>query len=133
MMRGCQAVTIHIMTNNKGREVIMLCTGAAVAAIAAVYGIGANGESPSNITTAPTITTTKSPFSGLTQVPAPPATAGGQTDGAVPGRLVRGPEGGPEGCIAGLNCGCVPRLCNSNTPRRQAADPPRRQPPADQP
>ena len=124
-------MTIHSMTNNKGRAAITLFSGAAVAVIVAGYGGGASGESPSNITTAPTITTTKSPFSDLTQVPAPPAAAGGQTVGAVPGRFVRGPESGPEGCIVGLNCGCVPRLCDP-PPRRQA-DLPRRQPPADRP
>jgi len=130
MTRGSQAITIYIMTNHKGRAAITLCGGAAVLVLAAGYGGRASGESSSSTTTPTTITTTKSPFSDLTQVPAPPATAGGQTGGAVPGRLV----GGPVGCIAGLNCGCIPRLtCYTPRPQPQRADPPDPQHPSDRP
>ena len=73
----------------------MLCTGAAVAAIAAVYGIGANGESPNNMTTAPTITTTKGAFSDLTRRPhlqrlrGAKSTAPSRDSGARAGRQTR--------------------------------------------
>jgi len=113
------------MMNYKGKAAITLCCGAAVLALAVGYGGRAGGESPSSTATPTPITTTKSPFSDLTQVP--PRLAPGQTDGAVPGRLI----GGPEGCIAGLNCGCIPPL-TCYIPRRQV-DPPRRQPPSDRP
>jgi hypothetical protein len=122
---ACHAMTINTMTNHKGRAAITLYSGAAVLALAVGNGGRVGGESPSNTTTPTTITTTRSPFSDLTEVPAPPAPAGGQTDGAVPGRLI----GGPEGCIAGLNCGCIPRICYTARPRQD--DPPGRQPPSD--
>lgn len=126
VMGGQKAVTIHTMTNHKGRKAITLCGSAALLVLAAGWGGVANGESPSSITTPTTITTTKSPFSNLTQAPSPPATSGGQTGGAVPGR----PIGGPEGCIIGLNCASIPRIPHRtfDTPPPDSPPPPRANP-----
>ena len=63
------------MTNHKGRTAITVCCSAAVVVLAAGCG-GASAESPSSATTSLTITTTKSPFSDLTQEPTPPAASG---------------------------------------------------------
>ena len=71
MTGACHAMTIDNMTNHKGRVAITLYSGAAVLALAIGYGGRVGGESPSSTATPTTITTTRSPFSDLTEVPAP--------------------------------------------------------------
>jgi hypothetical protein len=87
------------VTNN-GKLATLLCSGAAILALA--LGYGADGNSA----------TTGASSSG-TPAPAVPTAPGAPPGGALPVQPVGG-----GGCIIGLNCGCIPRITCPGSHRR---------------
>ena len=95
-----QPLQLLTVANHKGRMAITLC--GAVATLAFAVGYGADGG--------PTMAAS----SNVTVTPAPSPTPG-DPSGAFPAQPVGG-----GACIAGLNCGCIPRL-TCPTPHRRPA------------
>jgi hypothetical protein len=99
------APTVHVM-RNVGRSVALRASAGLFVVMvgcgAAVVGAGASAPTPD--------TTATNAMSSA--APAPPPAPGGPTGGggALPVRPATG------GCIIGLNCGCISRLCPGPQP-----------------